>query len=303
MTDPLFILAPGRSFTSVISGMIGQHPQMYGFPELYLNNADTLQGWWIRCGRGMGGSILHHGLLRAVAELFFGEQTEATVAESWGWITARFHWDTAAVFHELTDRVAPRIGVEKSPLAVHSHDNMVRLLRFFPDARFIHLVRHPETTCASLLKFELAAMVLATFGDGYDFSTDPPTLDPQLWWYESHMRIKTFTEGLPPDRWLRVRGEAFLAEPHEHLRLVADWLGLRSDDAAIEEMMHPERSPFSRNGPPSAQCGNDLAFLESPEFRPFHDKSGPLDGALAWRPDGCGFLLEVRDLAREFGYR
>ena len=36
MTQPLFILAPPRSFTTVTSAMIGQHPEMYGLPETNL---------------------------------------------------------------------------------------------------------------------------------------------------------------------------------------------------------------------------------------------------------------------------
>ncbi|MGA7385874.1 MAG: sulfotransferase [Methylocella sp.] len=303
MADPLFILAPGRTFTSVISGMIGQHPEMYGFPELYLNHSDTLRGWWVQCGGRRPETILHNGLLRTVAEFFFGEQTDETVAEAKVWIRTRFDWETSTAFHELTDRVAPRIAVEKSPFSVRSYKNLERLRIFFPDARFIHLVRHPRPTCASLLKFDRAANLLGTVAKGYDFSTNPPTLDPQLWWYECHMRIKRFTEELPATHWIRLRGEEFLKEPRGHLRLVAEWLGLRSDDAAIEEMMHPERSPFAHFGPPSAKYGNDPAFLESPEFRPFHDKSESLDNSLSWRPDGRGFRLDVRELAREFGYQ
>src|SRR5277367_299883 len=31
---PLFVLAPPRSYTSVIAAMIGQHPELAGLPEL-----------------------------------------------------------------------------------------------------------------------------------------------------------------------------------------------------------------------------------------------------------------------------
>jgi hypothetical protein len=237
-----------------------------------------------------------------VAEVFFEGQSDETVARAWDWIRMRFHWSTSAVFHELAERVAPRGVVEKSPFAVQSYENLERLRTFFPGARFIHLVRHPRASCASILKFEPAMQLLVRLATEHDFSTDPPTLDPQLRWYESHVRIIQFTETLPPTQWLRFRGEEFLKDPREHLRLVADWLGVRTDDAAIEEMMHPERSPFSRLGPSSAQYGSDPAFLESPEFRRFHDKFESLDEPLPWRPDGCGFLVEVRELARYFGY-
>jgi len=175
-------------------------------------------------------------------------------------------------------------------------------VRFFPNARFIHLIRHPMATCESLLKFETGSNILANFAGGYDFSTDPPTLDPQMWWYESHVRINSFIERLPPDQWLRFRGEEFLGDPDRHLRMVTDWLGLRGDAEAIEEMKHPERSPYACFGPESAPYGGDHGFFRSPEFRVFRPKSESLDEALPWRKDGCGFLLEVRALARSYGY-
>lgn len=301
MADPVFILAPGRTFTSVISTMLGQHPQMYGLPELYLNIADTIRDWWIKCGAGMTG--LHHGLLRAVAQLYFGRQTEETIGEAYQWIQGHFRLGTGALFRVLTEQIEPRIGVEKSPYSVGREENLWRLLEFFPNARFIHLVRHPRSTCDSLLKFDNAVRLLTRSNNAYDYSTNPPTLDPQMWWYENHMRIQAFTDRLPAWQRLRLQGERFLLEPHQHLRMVTAWLGLPCNDTALTEMMHPERSPFARVGPPSARYGNDHGFLQQPEFRPFRDKGEMLDGPLAWRADGCGFLLEVKELAREFGYK
>ena len=41
MAAPLFIVAPGRTYTSLIATMLGQHPQTFGLPELNLNAFDT----------------------------------------------------------------------------------------------------------------------------------------------------------------------------------------------------------------------------------------------------------------------
>src|SRR5262249_46194462 len=41
---PVFILCPIRSFSSVACAMLGQHPELYAFPELRLFNADTVEG-------------------------------------------------------------------------------------------------------------------------------------------------------------------------------------------------------------------------------------------------------------------
>jgi len=300
MTDPLFVLAPGRTYTSVLCGMLGQHPRLYTFPELYLTVAENMWGWWLRCGRGR--TNLHHGLLRSVAQIFFGAQTEETIAEAWGWIRARFDWETSAVFRALTEQVKPRISIEKSPALVNREEFLARLLENFPNAHFLHITRHPRGTCESMLKFDTAATALSYHSVGYDFSTDPPTLDPQMWWYESHKRIDDFVARLPPERRYHLHGENFMTEPRKHLRLILKWLNLPSGTKIIEDMMHPERSPYACFGPPSARFGNDHGYLESPQFRPYRAKTESLEGPLPWRPDGCGFLLEVRELARKYGY-
>jgi len=46
--DPVFVLAP-RSFSSIVATMLGQHPQMYGVPELELFAAETMGEWWELC--------------------------------------------------------------------------------------------------------------------------------------------------------------------------------------------------------------------------------------------------------------
>ena len=88
--DLLFILAPPRSFTTVVSHMLGQHPQMYGLPETHLLGAETLAEWWNLCSQATFN--MDHGLLRVVAELYFGEQTEYTVKRASGWLRRRSHF-------------------------------------------------------------------------------------------------------------------------------------------------------------------------------------------------------------------
>src|ERR1700693_5783209 len=71
--DPLLILAPPCTFSWIVCAMIGQHPQMYGLPELHLFSADTIGEWLEQCSRES--YEMDHGLVRTVAELFFGAQT------------------------------------------------------------------------------------------------------------------------------------------------------------------------------------------------------------------------------------
>ena len=89
---PLFVLAPARSYTSVVATMIGQHPDLAGLPELKLFSYQTigeleasLPSYWIERG------FTHRspGLVRALAQLEFGKQTGqrcgfSQAHEQWG---------------------------------------------------------------------------------------------------------------------------------------------------------------------------------------------------------------------------
>ncbi len=150
MHPPLIILAPPRSYTSLVCAMLGQHPQLYGLPELHLFMADTVAGWWKICDDARWRA---HGALRAVAELYFGGQTEETVKKAEGWLRRRSQLSTGALFRRITRIVWPRLAVEKSPSTTYSLERLGRLQRAFPAARYIHLVRHPRTQAESMIRW------------------------------------------------------------------------------------------------------------------------------------------------------
>src|ERR1043165_7067678 len=139
---PIFILAPPRSFSSVVGAMIGQHPQTYGLPELELFGAETIGEWWDLCAKAT--FPRSHGCLRAVAQLFYGEQTEETIRLARGWLKRRSHFTTAYFLELVAYEVRPRQPVEKSTSNVYDRASMHRAIRMFPTARFIHLLRHPR---------------------------------------------------------------------------------------------------------------------------------------------------------------
>jgi hypothetical protein len=318
VASPLFILAPPRSFTSVIGTMVGQHPQLYGLPETKLLGFESMAEWWRRCQTWP----MMHGLLRALAELYFGGQNRPNVTRALGWLRRRLHLSTGAVMESLAQRVAPLILVEKSPLIVVRIESMRRAQALFPDARFIHLLRHPRAQGDSILKVDsviqedLPGAPLMKWverfgsyppappapGEEPEPPASPGSIDPQWGWYAQHRNILDFLEEVPPEQVLRIRGEDVLTDPDSALFSLATWLGLRADAAAIDEMKHPERSPYACIGPHGARYGNDLLFLRSPALRPARAESKSLDGPLPWRTDGRGFAPAVRRLAQEFGY-
>jgi hypothetical protein len=311
----LIILGLPRSFTSVIGTMLGQHPQMYAVPELHLFRYEAVGEYLHGCSAAS--FRMGDGLRRVVAELVFGGQTEVNVSRADGWIRRRAHLTTGFLVEYLADIVRPSTLVEKSPSTVFALEFMYRALEAFPDARFLHLVRHPWGHGRSVMKYlefhEKRGLVRT---DHWLLrmapQTDPAVSqsagaysagDPQHAWYELNRTICDFLESVAPDHKLQVRGEDILSEPDTWIRKIAAWMQLRGDNDAVEQTKHPERSPYARLGPRNAMYGMDYLFLKDPALRAHRADPQSLDGPLPWRADGAGFAPYVIDLARRFGYR
>lgn len=302
MAAPLFLLAPPRSYTSLVNAMLGQHPQAFGLPELCLFNVERLVDLWVGVEgeNAERGAMARHGLLRAVSEIYCGEQTAATVNMARSWASVRETWDTGRVFQEIVARIHPLVAVEKSPSYAIAVPRMRGLLKAFPDARFLHLVRHPVPQCKSVMAINDGAFTMKV--NAFEINEDYAILEPQIAWHDVNLNILEFLEEVPAAQQIRMRGEDIMADPHRHLAAIASWAGLRDDAEAVEEMMHPERSPFACFGPISALFGNDPNFLSGPTFRPHKPKIPGLDKPVPWRKDGKGLYPEVVALANEFGY-
>jgi Sulfotransferase family len=295
--QPIFVLAPPRSFTTLISGILGQHPALLDSPELNLFRTRTMR-------RFMTLHRLHMGLHRFVAQLYAGEQSIEAVEMAQNWVRARESRTTAEVHRELCAKIAPRALVQKSPRYMRRLSHMRTMLDAFPRARFIHLVRHPRAVSESFLNMhDVSLRLLACAACGaIDASGSGIVADPQILWHDYHLRILRFQEMVSPEQWLRVKGEAFLADLDNQLLRVCKWLGISTAPEAIAAMKRPEDSPFACFGPPNALFGNDPNFLRSPQLRPFKDRQESLEGPLPWRQDGAPFHPRVVELAHEFGY-
>ena len=302
MAAPLFLLAPPRSYTSLVNAMLGQHPQAFGLPEMCLFNVDRLVDLWkgSQSEINENGPLVRHGLLRAVAEIYGGEQRTQTVNMAVAWCSLREEWETGRVFREIVDRIHPLVAVEKSPSYTMSIKRMQAMLNAFPDARFVHLVRHPVGQCKSLMAINDGAFCLKV--EAFELTEDYAQLEPQIAWHDINLNILDFLDEVPKEQQIRLRGEDVMAEPERYLAEIARWAGLRDDAEAVDAMMHPERSPFACFGPINALFGNDPNFLSGPTFRPHKPKVPPLNKPVPWRTDGKGLFPEVVSLAKEFGY-
>jgi hypothetical protein len=299
LPPPLFILAPPRSFTSVVCGMIGQHPEMYGLPEVNLFVAERYIGLQMLYRRFR--PHLAHGLLRAISELGLGGQTVENAEAARAFLEDEPHASTTRLFTDLVEWAAPRRVVDKSPLHVIKAEYLDRMYQAFPDAQFLHLTRHPLSTCKSVMKLsdEIGERGPQAQGgnDGSWRLVDPQSLDTDQIWGAPHRRIVDFLAPLPDQQKLRIRGEDLMGDPKTGLRQIAQWLGVSDADDALEAMLHPERSPFACLGPPNAMLGNDPNYLRNPVLKSFRAPEVSLDDDSEF-----AFSADAKRLAHELGY-
>jgi hypothetical protein len=294
---PVFLLAPARSCSSVIAAMLGQHPQLAGLPELKLFCYGTLGELEASLPRfwSQDKGVRHRspGLVRAVAQLEFGEQSLQSIDLALAWLRDRRQWPGASVLDTLMERLSPRATVEKSPENVMSDHALERIVSAYPRARYVHLTRHPVATQRSMEAHWNRVMPRPLQGQ---------PMTGMASWVEAHQRILRFTDTLPPRQALRVRAEDVLSDAGPQLGAIAEWFGLTSDERSVEAMKHPERSPFASFGPAGSGItgGYDPGFLSDPKPRHVRLSAG-VEQPSGWTGN-VALWDSVVSLASELGY-
>jgi hypothetical protein len=277
--------------------MLAGHPEIYGFPEMLIFSTSTVDGLlnenrrspdlppaWVASRLG--------GILRAVAEVHEGRQDEPAIARAKEWLEKRRDWTAVDLMDHLLRLVHPKLALEKSPETVGSDEALRRCLEAYPDARYIHLTRHPVTTQRSMREKERRRL------------PDDPEIalvaQSASAWYLGHRRAMAALDALPADRWIRVRAEDLIRAPYDELPRILGWLGLDHGPEIVEGMLHTERWRFAGPGDTGTLGGGDPEFMKAPALRPI-----PEPGPVVFDPE-LGLLDEMRrrmtDLAEQLGY-
>ena len=304
MTDhslppPVLILTPPGLPGQTLAAALGQGPAGYDLPELNLeqmDNVDQLQRELIGI-RGM--QII--GLMRAIAQLYGGEQSGIAVEMARRWLNARAHLPTAHVARELVARVAPRRLVAPVTAALFDRLAMTQLQRAFPDAFWVHLTAHP-VTYGTVLSASPAGEAALMLTGAIDESVEPSLPDPQELWLMVENTLAPVLAALPTERGVRVDAARLAQDPHAALSELAGALEMPGDATALSAMLHPERSVFAGPGPMGAPLPGQIETFAALALR-FGGGAAPgLEGVVPWRPDGTPLTPEVRARATALGY-
>lgn len=297
---PIFILAAPFSGASWLAGVLGQHPQLYALPQIFPLMADSV-GELLEV---FGLSQLGHGdgLRRAIAELECGGQNDAQIAAADHWLDARRDWPVAQLLAALAAAAAPRRLVIPDAEAPLRPQELRRLAAAVPDARWLHLTRHPWTQGCRFGAWLAERLFVPV--DFRDHAVQPPVPEPQLPWLRANRNLDLARAALLPGQGRRLASEDFEQDFDAAIAALCDGLALPHDAWLRAAMARPEDWRFAAPGPASAPGGLEAEVWA--EFAPSVEalaESPQLQGSLPWRHDGTLFAPEILALADSYGYR
>lgn len=281
---------------------------MLSLPDTGLLARDSMSEWLER----FGATPMSRRLLMSSALILFGEITPQRVVAARRWLRRQSACSTAEVLSKLVARARPKVLVDTATTESYRLERLEHIRSAFPDARFMHLTRHPVGYGNSLLglwkarRGGRAASQVARLVDDPESMfyrlfdpTDPqPVCDPQESWYVRQATVAAFTATLEPARFLIIRTEDVLRDTLRTLRWICQWLEVEADEDALDVMLGPPEPRHAGLGFGSveAMTAGDAQGLDD-------DPNASLDGEVPWLPDGRGLAAKVRNLAGNLGYQ
>lgn len=299
--DPVFILAAPCCGASFVAASLGCHPQLHATPELNLFMARDL-GELLEVFRLSQGPAAD-GLLRVAAQLMFGQQGNAQIAQAREWLRQNSQLAVGAVLREIAAATGGRGLVVPDTETPMRPSDIARLHAQLPNARFLHLTRHPYTQ--GILMSESLQERLFVPSDYRDHSLDPAPVEPQLPWLRANHNILSWVKPGRESRYLHVTFESVENEPQASLRRICEWLGVATDERAIDAMRACENWIYWGFGPTAAPYGLEPEALEEFSAAALEEAydAPSLKKTLPWKPEPSGFAAKVSALAAEMGYQ
>ena len=204
--EPIFVVGMPRTGSTLLERMLAGHSSVYAAGEL----ADLGNAVVAAARRRVGREASRRELVAASAGV-----------------------DFAALGADYVARTRPRTGhtprfIDKLPLN-YLYCGLIE--RALPNARIVHVTRHPMATCYGAFK--------VLFDQGYPFSYDQIELAD---YYAGYRRLMAHWRAVMPDRLVEVAYEDIVADPQGQCRRVLSGLGLDFQDACAAPHSNPAPS-------------------------------------------------------------
>ncbi len=273
MPSPIFVLGAPRSGTTLLRVMLAGHPGLFSPPEMVIAPFATMaerrkkldERFWEKGGLRRTIMELRGCSVDAAKTLEAGLEG-MTVPEVYAW---------------LTGQLRERTLVDKCPHLAADPPAMERLARWYPDAKYIWIVRHPGSVTRSIENMPMAEVMLQGYAP-----------DARDIWFHANKNVKNFLAGVPEGHKTTVTYEALVTAPRKALQKLCADLGLEYHDA----MERPYEGDRMREGPSGARAVGDPNMAGRGKIQP--------ELASAWLEgfDPASVSPETHGLARELGY-
>jgi Flp pilus assembly protein TadD len=187
---PIFVVGMPRSGTSLAEQILASHPDVFGAGEL---------SFWKTASLRVSKASIESGPETALLDAL------------------------AAEYDRFLAKLSPerRYVVDKMP-ANFAHLGMIHAA--LPDARIIHMRRHPIDTCLSIY--------FQNFHVAHSYAND---LDDLAHFHDEYRRLMVhWLAVLPPEVILEVPYEGLVADPESWSRRMVEFAGLSWDEACLE---------------------------------------------------------------------
>ncbi|MFZ8201755.1 amino acid adenylation domain-containing protein, partial [Alteromonas portus] len=244
----VFILAPPRSGTTLLRVMLAGHSMLFSPPELELLWFESLgQRAEHFTGRK---SFWREGTLEALKHL---KQIDGFDAEQ---LLAQFEHENVSIsdfYRNLIDLSNGRILVDKTPTYAYRLSSLEMAEKIFPNAHYIHLVRHPAGMINS---FEKASLHQILYLNEHDYSSAKLA---ELVWYESQKNICQFLANVPQERHLQVHFEDLVSDSDSVMRSICGFLDIEFVNEVLDPYANLNNSMTQGNHSGSRMLG-DVKF-------------------------------------------
>jgi hypothetical protein len=175
-----FVVGAPRSGTTLLRVMLAGHPRLFSPPEMVIAPFATMQERKARLDERFWEK---GGLRRALMELE-GLDVDAAKAREASFET----WTVPEVYRHLTDRLGERTLVDKCPHLVATPEALARRATWYPDARWIWIIRHPGSVTRSVENMPMAEVMLSGWAS-----------DARSIWYFADENVRRFFATIPEE--------------------------------------------------------------------------------------------------------
>jgi hypothetical protein len=218
-----FVLGFGRSGTTLYRRMLSAHPQLFVPPE-----NDIFRRLQPRVGKG----IADREALDRVLELCPPYYDRVYDLDAFRAVAGAALPLAPAEFYALLIRTARIAEGKTDPVWGHKNPSewpYIRTLRrWYPDSRFLHIVRHPHDSTASMVQYQLKRVPVTPLTGAWQ-------------WRKVYRTVVRDAASLGPERYMRLRYEDLIDDPAGLLARTCRFLGV--SDAHVGRMIDYKTDP------------------------------------------------------------